>query len=192
MEQEVKKKNSINTNIFNSEEEIAKTIDNFAKLKPEKSNLEVKKSKSIKQIEKVKEKPIFDENKSQNKQRSAKNCFLLSYIKKYKIIFIPVFIILILILFITLFFILKNKKGKDNISQDKPIILTPEPYEYKIKNEFNILTKADDLKHISITQISKEETKMNSEIISNKITRKTNYDIYFESEEEASEENKKL
>ena len=191
MEQEVKKKNSINTNIFNSEEEIAKTIDNFAKLKPEKSNLEVKNSKSIKQIEKVKEKPKFDENKSQNKQRSAKNCFLLSYIKKYKIIFIPVFIILILILFITLFFILKNKKGKDNISQDKPIILTPEPYEYKIKNEFNILTKADDLKHISITQISKEETKMNSEIISNKITRKTNYDIYFESEEEASEENKK-
>jgi len=53
-----------------------------------------------------------------------------------------------LILFIVLFCILKNKKGKDNISQAKPIIVTPEPNEYKIKNEFNILTKTGDLKRI--------------------------------------------
>ena len=32
---------------------------------------------------------------------------------------------------------------------------------------------------------------MNSDIISSKITRKTNYDIYFKSEEEATEENQK-
>ena len=69
----------------------------------------------------------------------------------------------------------------------------PEHYESvaQIKKEFNILTKTGDLRQISIIQKTNEETKLNEELITNKITRKTNYDIYFKSEEDASEENKK-
>ena len=92
------------------------------------------------------------------KKAVIKIAFYLSYIKKYKLIFIPAVIIILMLLFIVLFCILKNKKGKDNISQTKNIIVTPEPNEYKIKNEFNILTKTGDLRRISVTQISKEET----------------------------------
>jgi hypothetical protein len=174
MSQEEKEENykNINSNIFNSEEQRVKSPGNF----------------QLKQLK-------FE---SQNKHHSVKNCFSLSFLKKHKKIAIPIaisIILAIIILIAAIFLFLKNKNGKDNISEKEHIIDNPiEPannIEYKIKNEFNILTKIGDLRSISVTQISKEETKMNSDIISSKITRKTNYDIYFKSEEEATEENQK-
>ena len=61
----------------------------------------------------------------------------------------------------------------------------------KIEKEFNILTRVGDLKSISVIQRTKEETKLYSEIINNEVIRKTNYDIYFKSEEISTKENKK-
>ena len=127
--------------------------------------------------------------------------------KKFFIILIVGAIILFCVLIIGVVFILKFFKGKkkkiemdlDTTSQDTSIIFEtpvnpeidfPQP-ENQLKKEFNILTKTGDLKHISVIQTSKDETKMNGETITSKIIRKTNYDIYFKSEENASEENSK-
>ena len=97
-------------------------------------------------------------------------------------------------------FVLKNKQNskeeKEDINIDKPkndIPKNPIAYDVEspLKKEFNINTKLGDLRRISVVQKTKEETKINSEVFKNEITRKTNYDIYFKSEEDASEENQK-
>ena len=59
-----------------------------------------------------------------------------------------------------------------------------------IKKEFDIRTKPGELKQISVTQKSREETTLNNYTIVNDIIRKTNYDIYFISEYEPDEDNK--
>ena len=192
MNQKVKEKNFINfnNNIFNSEVQRVKT-------KEIDQEIELAKPRKKKYEGKIEEKPKLEKNKSQNNNHSVNKCFLLlSFLKQHKKIFIPmaIIIVLIILIIVVLLFIFKNKNGKDNLSQNETIMVIPtEPdfKEYKIKKEFDILTKTGDLRRISVTQISKEETKMNSEIILSKIIRKTNYDIYFKSEEEATEENKK-
>ena len=148
--------------------------------------------------EKVKKEQKYSEAEDQTKIKKL--------LRKYKLI-IVVSIIIIIILAVLSYFILnyfykKNKNGKHkikddkNITQEAPGIYSHDSdyYEYgaQIKKEFNILTKTGELKHISVIQKSNEETKLNSEFVTSKITRKTNYDIYFISEEDASEENKKF
>lgn len=148
--------------------------------------------------EKVKKEKKYSEAEDQTKIKKL--------LRKYKLI-IVVSIIIIIILAVLSYFVLnyfykKNKNGKykieddKNITQETPGIYSPDSdyYEYgaQIKKEFNILTKTGELKHISVIQKSNEETKLNAELITSKITRKTNYDIYFISEEDASEENKKF
>ena len=75
----------------------------------------------------------------------------------------------------------------DPVPEPEPVV---DPKPQQIKKEFEILTKPGDLKKIKVVQKSKEETKLNDTIISNDVIRKTNYDIYFKSEEEADEDNK--
>ena len=91
----------------------------------------------------------------------------------------------------------KDKDQDDEESEPKPDPdpepvpePIPEPKPQQIKKEFEILTKPGDLKKVKVVQISKEETKLNDTIIKNDVIRKTNYDIYFKSEEEADEDNK--
>ena len=62
--------------------------------------------------------------------------------------------------------------------------------ELVIKNEFSILTRPGDLKHVVVTQKSKEENILNGKEIINNIVRKTNYDIYFISESEPENKEK--
>jgi hypothetical protein len=62
--------------------------------------------------------------------------------------------------------------------------------EVVIKNEFSILTRPGDLKHVEVTQKSKEENILNGKEIINNIVRKTNYDIYFISESEPENKEK--
>lgn len=60
----------------------------------------------------------------------------------------------------------------------------------KLEKEFEIITNVGELKRVSVVQKSSEETKLNDNIISTEIKRKTNYDIYTISEEDSNEENK--
>lgn len=84
----------------------------------------------------------------------------------------------------------------DEIQKDEEtnkIIIPQEPIEIqykKLDKEFEIVTNIGELKRISVVQRSLEETKLNDNMISTKVTRKTNYDIYIISEEDADEENK--
>ena len=125
-----------------------------------------------------------------------------NFFKKYKLISI-LSLVLILILVIILIYFTKNKNSKsDNLdipSTSFNDYIPSEPESKPVKNfealkigkEFDILTKVGDLKSILVTQKVKEETKLNSEIIKSDIIRKTNYNIYFKSEEKSSEEDKK-
>ena len=135
-------------------------------------------------------------NKSKNKKVEDHESFSCSCIKKFisKFKIYIIFLLSAIIIAVVLYFVITSFSKKKEKSQNTPVIIEPTGlYESgdQIKKEFNILTKVGDLRRISVTQISKEETKLNAEIITNKITRKTNYDIYFKSEEDASEENKK-
>ena len=169
-----------------------------------------KKLKSAKiKGEGAKEKTKIEELNSQKGLHSDKNGFLKNCISKHKIPFILILVsifILVAVIICILIFLSKIKKKKDEIttdtiSQETSITIEPidpldppdpiSPFpDNKIKKEFNINTKVGDLKRISVIQVSKDETKLNEETIKSKITRKTNYDIYFKSEEDASEDNK--
>ncbi len=67
---------------------------------------------------------------------------------------------------------------------------TNEPDEVELQSEFEFNTQAGDLKEISVVQTSNDQSIFNSQTVSTKVTRKTNYQIYMLSEEPASEENK--
>ena len=87
----------------------------------------------------------------------------------------------------------ENGKDNDEAGKDNDETGTDNNFvnDENLKKEFEILTKTGDLRKISVVQKSKEKTKLNNEIFTSEIIRKTNYDIYFKSEEDASEKNKK-
>ena len=83
----------------------------------------------------------------------------------------------------------KNKKNEEKDEETNKInddIIKP----IKLTKEFEIVSNIGELNRISVVQKSIEETKLNNNIITTEIERKTNYDIYFISEENSDEENK--
>ena len=158
----------------------------------------------------------FKVNRIENPREYASTKSLL-YSRKIKIAII--FSVIIFIAIIITIILVSRKKPKNNTEiiqeqnnntpyksdqelpkPDNPIENEPEqedknnidinPSFQQIKKEFEILTKTGDLKRISVIQKSKEETKMNDNILISDIIRKTNYDIYFISEQEADKSNK--
>ena len=137
-----------------------------------------------------------------------------SFCKKYKILFICMgaFILILITMVIIIVFVLL-KKPVHPAPSDDPLVDSPidppvppdtdppidppvlpdidPPVTPAIKKEFEILTKTGDLRKISVVQKSKEKTRLNNQTFTSEITRKTYYDIYFKSEEDASEDNKK-
>ena len=115
-----------------------------------------------------------------------------------KILRIFVILVLIVIIMIAIFvevnkYKSKNKKGNSRIDiSNETLVLAPESGTFykPIEKEFEIITKKGDLKQISVLQKSKEKTIIDDNILNNKIIRKTNYDIYFLTEEDADENNK--
>ena len=202
MKSEIKNKNS------NKEEDIFGPL-NTEKIKIKlgeiSSKLESNTDKSqLKTNKKIEEKQKIETNEIPKKNQINKKCISISCIKKsfikHKIPFIITIISAIIIVIALIFilkYVLKKKETNKHQKEDINIIPNQDPEsaldlaDSPIKKEFNVITKIGDLKRISVVQKSKEETKINSEIITNEITRKTNYDIYFESEEDATEENKK-
>ena len=83
----------------------------------------------------------------------------------------------------------QNNDQNDDSNADPKDEQDPNPGQ-PIKKEFDIRTKPGELKQISVTQKSREETTLNNYTIVNDIIRKTNYDIYFISEYEPDEDNK--
>ena len=169
----------------------------------------IKEKKNLKQINNSKKQNNNSDNQKKLDTKNEKS--QISCFKKYKLLFIciGVFILLLIIMAIIIAFILIKKPTISDPTVDPqvdppidppvppvppdtdPPIDPPGPEPPAIKKEFEILTKAGDLRKISVVQKSKEKTKLNNETFTSEITRKTNYDIYFKSEEDASEENKK-
>ena len=123
------------------------------------------------------------EGKKESKYKK-KNILLL--------ILVPITIIFIIALISGIIIFLKSgkeneekekEKEKDNDSETQKIELQ------KLKKEFEIVTTPGQLKRISVTQKTIDETKSNGKSFVVKTIRKTNYDIYIISEEEATEEN---
>ena len=143
---------------------------------------------NIKVEEKVSEKKI--RNSTSTTRAQYKDCSKCK--KPLIIIIIGVIIVLVAITAVVLFFVLRKKPKKESnpdiIASTNDVDVEIEIVTPKIKNEFEILTKAGDLKQISVIQKSKEETKINDKNITTQITRKTNYDVYFISQDKATEE----
>ena len=183
-------------NNIHSESIKVTTEDNYDKISEQNF---VDENKSEKR--KIKKKPVIDE-KENNKETK---CFYFSKLKiflsKYKLLSILALIVILIFVFILIYFLNKKINKKHNLdTPSRPsnsyIPSEPEPNLdddklAKIRKEFNITTKVGDLKKISVIQRAKEETKLNSEIIKNEIIRKTNYDIYFISEEYSTGDDKK-
>ena len=107
-------------------------------------------------------------------------------------IFVPIIVIFIIALISGLIILLSRKKNEDE-DKDKDNdykTLPPEIKPKKLKNEFEIVTKPGELKRIFVTQKTKDETKSDGKSFIVDTIRKTYYDIYIISEEEATEENK--
>ena len=179
-------------------------------LSKSESKYEKKKKKALEKVgkkEKIKEKKSIEALEISKKDQGNKKYISISCIKssfiKHKILYILSIIsviILIIALVVILKFVLKNKQNSKEEKEDKNIDnpkndIQKNPIAYDVesplKKEFNINTKLGDLRRISVVQKTKDETKINSKVFKNEITRKTNYDIYFKSEEDASEENQK-
>ena len=104
------------------------------------------------------------------------------------IIFLVIFLIIMIVIFVE---VNKSKHKKDSNDKSSDIILPAHETELiKIEKEFDIKTKLEDLRHISVLQKTREENIISNIKIANNIIRKTNYDIYFLNEEEAEDSNK--
>ena len=207
-------------NKYRSEKKSQEISDNTKnKPKKEKKQKIKKKVKMDTKAEEIEEKPNVEIKESQTNEQDNDNnnndnnnkCFSFSCIKKafnkQKIPFILVGVIILISILAIIFTVILKNKNKNNIENDKeedikqpktnvepipgPIPIDVPVDDSKIKKEFAITSKTGDLRRISVVQKSKEETKFNSTLITTKVIRKINYDIYFESEEEASEENQK-
>ncbi len=111
--------------------------------------------------------------------------------------FIPLGIIILIGLIILAIYLLKKKPepnceidsscSTDEIIQSIPI----EPIQpRKLEKEFEIVTTTGELNRVSVIQKSEDKTRTNGKSFTVKSLRKTNYDIYIISEEEADENNK--
>ena len=100
-------------------------------------------------------------------------------------ILVPIITIAIIVLISgIILFLLKKESPLPPYPPHPP----PEPSK-KLKNEFEIATIPGELRRISVTQKIKDETKSNGKSFFIETIRKTYYDIYIISEEEATEEN---
>ena len=189
-------------------------VDVKDKYREDRSEEEIKKKKdNLNNKKKRKKQPSedisFDDEKPNN--HTARNVRKIIWGNGYKkcpcnmsiIIGIIIAVVVILVgIGIAIYFLLRPQPYNPNQGSDSSTPDTKETKTFeiiddrdddqdpKIKKEFEILTKPGDLKHINVIQKSKEETKMNDVTITNDIIRKTNYDIYFISEEKADEDNK--
>ena len=163
-----------------------------------------KRSRIQKNEGKKTEKNILITKKRREKTKPKKNCLqsIKQFFRKYKLPIILIsasIIFLIVVLLIVLKIFSKKKKENNNIinndtqnidDDNNKNFIEPFIDGANLRKEFNIITKIGDLKRVSVIQKSEEEVKMNKDIIKTEIIRKTLYDIYFESEEDASEKNK--
>ena len=150
-------------------------------------------SREIKKKSKVQEKPKDSQKKSC--PNSIKNCLQKLKEKNKLIIFISIGLILLIALAVILTIFLKKKSSiKEKENEDEILSDDNNPPSPTVSGglpkEFDITTKKGDLKHISIIQKTKEDTKMSGKVITTEVIRKTNYDIYITSEEDAEEQNK--
>ena len=116
-------------------------------------------------------------------KNNSKKCFLITIIA-----IISSIIIISVVSYIVITEIIYKKRKKD-IKTPSDILEIPEILGVgpKVK-EFDIITKPGDLKHISVVQKSKDETKINNQIFISENIRKTDYNIYIISEEDPDKE----
>ena len=163
-----------------AETNICKTDENNAS---QEKNLRIIKIKKKPQTD-LFESKIIQEKKSQQLKKIIRISIILVFIS-----------IIVIVIFIE---VNKHKKrnrkenSNNNNSSDETILHVSESENLKrpIEKEFEIITKKGDFKQILVTQKTKEEEKIDDNIITNNIIRKTNYDIYFLAEEEVDENNK--
>ena len=184
-----------------SDKQNSKNNSNKEEKKDKKSEKKPKTKNEITERKKLKN-PLnsINEKPKISNPKKSKKCSLFSIIKKFffrhkKSFFISIGVIVsIIVLLIVLKILIKNKEEEIKNNNDRNDFYNIQPIitsETNLKKEFNIITKIGDLKRFSVIQKSEEEFKTNSEIIITKILRKTIYDIYFKSVENASKENKK-
>ena len=163
-----------------AETNICKTDENNAS---QEKNLRIIKIKKKPQTD-LFESKIIQEKKSQQLKKIIRISIILVFIS-----------IIVIVIFIE---VNKHKKrnrkenSNNNNSSDETILHVSESENLKrpIEKEFEIITKKGDFKQILVTQKTKEEEKIDDNIITNNIIRKTNYDIYFLAEEEVDKNNK--
>ncbi len=139
--------------------------------------------------------PNYPKTSNENGQHNSTSCCQQIKNKKKKniwcIIILPIVILFIIVVVVALVLVLKKVKKKKDIVINYPTdIISPtakpdNPIIEPIEKEFEILTEVGKLKQISVTQKSREQTKLNNYTIIDDYIRKTDYDIYFISEEEA-------
>ena len=147
----------------------------------------------------IKKIEVLEENDNPKEAKCLLFYKIKNFLKKHKLLSILSLILILILVIILIYFTTKKNNKNNNLdipSKSSNDYIPSEPESKPIANfgiekEFDILTKVGDLKTISVIQKVKEETKLNSEIIKSQIIRKTNYDIYFISEEKSSEEDKK-
>ena len=129
--------------------------------------------------------------KKRNKVPKKKKLLLLIIISVVTLIMIVVFIFLIILLKIKNISLEIEEQVQEQVSEKltKELELINGNFK-KLEKEFEIITNVGDLKRVSVVQKSSDEAKLNDNIISTEIKRKTNYDIYTISEEDSNEENK--
>ena len=152
-------------------------------------------------------KALGDRNQILSKKK--KRCLLSTLV--------PIISVLVLALVMLLIFLIKKKgsnktkqpsdtsenyeentdknENSDNTEENEGKEVQPIEHEIEVKfkkleKEFEILTIPGEIKRIAVNQISLDETKTNGKVFSINTIRKTNYDIYIISEEDADEENK--
>ena len=103
---------------------------------------------------------------------------------------IPTGILLLIGLVLTIILLKKYLKPNYEIPSTYTKNETFIPIPRKLKKEFEIKTTPGVLNRISVIQKSEDETKTNGKSFTVKSVRKSNYDIYIISEEEADEQNK--
>ena len=139
------------------------------------------KSEDVQICKKKMEKNIKIDEKSNGDLIDSVNIVPKKQQQNAKIIRIIIFLVIFLIIMIVIFVeVNKSKHKKDSNDKSSDIILPAHETELiKIEKEFDIKTKLEDLRHISVIQKTREENIINNTEIANNIIRKTNYDIYF-------------
>ena len=148
------------------------------------------------------------EKKIASNSSSTSNSKRNKYLKVFSII---LGIVVVIVVFLIVYY--SSKKSKSNNNNDTEEIIQvdnseniidedsinsqeeePKPIDLKddfsLEKEFEILTK-EGLRKFNVVQNSVEENKINGNLITTKIKRITNYDVYIFKEEKANNKNKK-